>query len=165
MEQIGNQVVAFPAIGLAVTSQCLPMVALGGMKLAEILANHSQLIPDCGALWVGPGNAAAISPREAGTPQLLRTCRAPKAVPRLPSCGRLRNGRGVHAFYSLDYAWMRTSVSLWFAASLAVVMLVGLMGAFNTTFFVVVFLVGCVEFVFIVSLLSVFSVLVGLAET
>jgi hypothetical protein len=46
---------------------------------------------------------------------------------------------------------MRTSVSLWFAASLAVVMLDGLTGAFNTTFFVVVFRVGCFEFAFMVS--------------
>src|SRR5258708_33101468 len=49
---------------------------------------------------------------------------------------------------------MRTSVSLWFAPSLAVVMLDGLTGAFNTTVFVVVFLVGCFEFAFMVSLLS-----------
>ena len=56
----------------------------------------------------------------------------------------------------LDYAWMRTSVSLWFDDSLAVVMLVGLSGALNTTFFVVVFLVGCFEFAFMVSLLSLF---------
>lgn len=51
---------------------------------------------------------------------------------------------------------MRTSVSLWFAPSLAVVMLDGLTAAFNTTFFVVVFLVGCFEFAFMVSLLSLF---------
>jgi hypothetical protein len=51
---------------------------------------------------------------------------------------------------------MRTSVSLWFAPSLAVVMLDRLTGAFNTTFFVVVFLVGCFEFAFMVSLLSLF---------
>jgi hypothetical protein len=49
---------------------------------------------------------------------------------------------------------MRTSVSLWFDDSLAVVMLDGLMGAFNTTFFVVVFLIGCFKFAFMVSLLS-----------
>ncbi len=45
---------------------------------------------------------------------------------------------------------------MWFAPSLAVVMLDGLTGAFNTTFFVVVFLVGCFEFAFMVSLLSLF---------
>jgi hypothetical protein len=56
----------------------------------------------------------------------------------------------------LGYAWMRTSVSLWFDDSLAVVMLDALTGALNTTFFVVVFLVGCFEFAFMVSLLSLF---------
>src|SRR5262249_24229724 len=48
------------------------------------------------------------------------------------------------------------SVSLWFPPSLAVVMPDALTGAFNTTFFAVVFLVGCFEFAFMVSLLSLF---------
>ena len=54
MQQIGNQLVAFLDFKLAGTSQRLPIVALGGMKLAEILANHSQLVPHRGELCVGP---------------------------------------------------------------------------------------------------------------
>jgi hypothetical protein len=60
MKQIGNQVVPFLAFKFAGTPQCLPIVALGGMKPAEILANHSHLIPHRGALCVGPTTPQAF---------------------------------------------------------------------------------------------------------
>lgn len=145
------------------TAESLVIVAAGGTKLAKILTDYPQRVPHDRTFPARTGPFAAQRLR--GLKEALLSCRVLSTSGKTRSRFRekIRIGGSAVGMLSVFHqsAYIRTIVSLWFTASLAVVRPDFLIGGFNPVFFAPGFLAAALGLGFMMTLLSATSGLFG----